>query len=57
MVVPQLATLCYVRKDDHTLMLHRIKKENDILLLESSDTSGISATLAILEISRDDQNG
>ena len=26
----QPATLCYVRKDNQTLMLHRIKKENDI---------------------------
>ena len=25
-----LATLCYVRKNNQTLMLHRIKKENDI---------------------------
>ena len=24
------ATLCYVIKDDHVLMLHRIKKQNDI---------------------------
>jgi 8-oxo-dGTP diphosphatase len=24
-----LATLCYVKKDDHTLMLHRVKKQND----------------------------
>lgn len=34
-----------------------ILEENDILQLESSDVSDISATLAILEISRDDQNG
>jgi 8-oxo-dGTP diphosphatase len=26
----KLATLCYVRKDGRTLMIHRIKKENDI---------------------------
>ncbi len=26
----KLATLCYLRKDGHTLMLHRIKKENDM---------------------------
>jgi len=26
----QLATLCYVRKENHTLMLHRVKKENDM---------------------------
>ena len=26
----KLATLCYVRKDAHTLMIHRIKKENDM---------------------------
>ena len=26
----QLATLCYIRKDNQTLMLHRVKKENDI---------------------------
>jgi 8-oxo-dGTP diphosphatase len=26
----KLATLCYVQKDGKTLMLHRIKKENDI---------------------------
>lgn len=25
-----LATLCYVHHHDHTLMLHRVKKENDI---------------------------
>lgn len=25
----KLATLCYVQKDDHTLMLYRNKKEND----------------------------
>ena len=26
----KLATLCYIRKDHHTLMVHRIKKENDM---------------------------
>lgn len=26
----KLATLCYVRKDDHTLMVHRVKKQNDM---------------------------
>lgn len=26
----KLATLCYVRKDGQTLMIHRIKKSNDI---------------------------
>jgi 8-oxo-dGTP diphosphatase len=26
----KLATLCYLRKDRHTLMIHRIKKENDM---------------------------
>ncbi len=25
-----LATLCYLHQDGHTLMLHRVKKENDI---------------------------
>ena len=34
-----------------------ILEESDVLAIESSDTSGISATIAILEISRDDQNG
>ncbi len=24
------ATLCYIQQDEHTLMLHRVKKENDI---------------------------
>jgi len=27
---PQLATLCYIKKDGQTLMLHRIKKKNDV---------------------------
>ena len=44
-------TICNIAKGPIIL------EENDILLLESSDTSGISATLAILEINRDDQNG
>jgi 8-oxo-dGTP diphosphatase len=26
----KLATLCYVKKDGHTLMVHRIKKQNDM---------------------------
>ena len=26
----QLATLCYIKNDNKTLMLHRVKKENDI---------------------------
>lgn len=26
----QLATLCYVKRENKTLMIHRIKKENDI---------------------------
>ena len=26
----QLATLCYLRKNNKTLMLHRVKKENDM---------------------------
>lgn len=30
MTVQQLATLCYVKKDGRTLMLHRIKKANDV---------------------------
>ena len=34
-----------------------ILEENDVIRLESSNVSGISATLAILEINRDDQNG
>ncbi|MBW7918840.1 MAG: hypothetical protein H3C52_06015 [Anaerolineales bacterium] len=25
-----LATLCYLHHNNHTLMLHRVKKENDI---------------------------
>ena len=34
-----------------------ILEDNDLIALETSDTSGISATLSILEISREDQNG
>ena len=34
-----------------------ILEESDSIKLETSDISGISATLAILEINRDDQNG
>ena len=34
-----------------------ILEETDTIRLESSNVSGISATLAILEINRDDQNG
>jgi 8-oxo-dGTP diphosphatase len=26
----KLATLCYIRQDNRTLMLHRIKKANDM---------------------------
>ena len=28
--VPELTTLCYIEKDDQYLMLHRVKKEQDI---------------------------
>lgn len=28
--IPQLTTLCYIEKDDCYLMLHRVKKQNDI---------------------------
>jgi hypothetical protein len=34
-----------------------ILEESDTIRLESSAASGISATLSILEINRDDQNG
>jgi len=34
-----------------------ILEESDSISLESTDTSAISATLALLEISREDQNG
>jgi 8-oxo-dGTP diphosphatase len=30
MSTPILATLCYIRRDGHTLMLHRITKEGDV---------------------------
>jgi hypothetical protein len=40
-------TICNVAKGPVVL------EENDILLLESSDTSGISAVISILEINRD----
>lgn len=26
----KLATICYVRQDDRTLMIHRVKKKNDV---------------------------
>lgn len=26
----KLATLCYVKHNGHTLMLHRVKKQNDM---------------------------
>jgi 8-oxo-dGTP diphosphatase len=26
----KLATICYIKSDDKTLMLHRVKKENDV---------------------------
>lgn len=28
--VPELTTLCYIENDDQYLMMHRVKKENDI---------------------------
>jgi len=28
--IPEITTLCYIEKDDKYLMLHRVKKENDI---------------------------
>ena len=34
-----------------------ILEESDSIAIESSDTSAISATISILEISREDQNG
>ncbi len=34
-----------------------ILEESDSLSLESSDTSAITATISLLEISREDQNG
>ena len=44
-------TICNLAKGPIVL------EETDTIRLESSVTSGISATLAILEINRDDQNG
>ena len=44
-------TICNVAKGPLIL------EDNDSIALETSDTSGISATLSILEISREDQNG
>ena len=44
-------TICNLAKGPIVL------EENDIISLESSDVSGISATLAILEINREDTNG
>ena len=44
-------TICNIAKGPIVL------EESDTIRLESSVTSGISATLAILEINRDDQNG
>ena len=28
--IPELTTLCYLEKDEKYLMMHRVKKENDI---------------------------
>ena len=44
-------TICNIAKGPIIL------EESDSISLESTDTSGISATLALLEISREDQNG
>ena len=44
-------TICNLAKGPIVL------EETDTIRLETSDVSGISATLAILEINRDDQNG
>jgi hypothetical protein len=44
-------TICNVAKGPLIL------EESDSIALESSTTSAISATLSILEISREDQNG
>ena len=44
-------TICNVAKGPLVL------EESDSIALETSDTSGISGTLSILEISREDQNG
>jgi hypothetical protein len=44
-------TICNLSKGPIVL------EETDTIRLESSNISGISATIAILEINRDDQNG
>jgi len=44
-------TICNIAKGPIIL------EDNDYVTLESTNTSGISATLSILEISREDQNG
>jgi len=44
-------TICNIAKGPIIL------EESDSISLESTDTSAISATIALLEISRDDQNG
>jgi len=44
-------TICNVSKGPLIL------EDSDSIALETSDTSGISAALSILEISREDQNG
>ena len=44
-------TICNIAKGPIVL------EENDELKLETSDTSGISATVSILEINRDNENG
>jgi hypothetical protein len=44
-------TICNIAKGPIIL------EDNDYVTLESTNISGISATLSILEISREDQNG
>jgi hypothetical protein len=44
-------TICNIAKGPIVL------EENDELKLETSDTSGISATISILEINRNNENG
>jgi len=44
-------TICNIAKGPIIL------EEGDILLLETSDTAGISAVISILEMNRSDQNG
>ena len=44
-------TICNIAKGPLIL------EDNDLIALETSDTSGISAAVSILEISREDQNG